>query len=639
MQLADEFLRKPASTDPAEGTTDAPYPLVIEPRVCAPPDIVVYEFGARLDASCQAAASEQIDKAQRLYNAVIGCIRDVHNQMNAWVLERAGLHAQGLQAQLAACEQEIASASARNEFERLRLLSPQRVAIGAELTSLLRPVRDRHRAGIRALFFARVGNTTNTETYQLRCRAVAEGLGWATATEVLDGALLAWRKSLTLGRAPKFANSDRKHQDSLTLQFNSKGGLAVERVLDGSSLELHLSAPQEARRRAYGEFRFRLGLARDNINATGTWQYHRPVPEGAHVTSARLVRRRIADKDRWSLQLVLRLAEPIRLPRTPTAELAALHFGWIRTDQGRRVATIARSADTAAAQSIVLPASIEDDLTRSAEIQGRRSKTRDELMPRLAALIHAKRQLPTTVLAELTAIAALPSNHVAFSRVYRIHRSLAEIGLWRDWLDTWAREDRMHWQASVMLARRARGRRHDFYRRAALQIARDHGAVVMEPLDLRAASKAVDESSGHWSAFSRHARAGRVVVALHEFEQAIRWACARHDTPVFELKGITTRTCATCGVVGLAAAQGDPQRVFCAHCGADHDRHVNAACCAWRWANEGLETRLQSWQTQSKAQVEQTKALVEARKKALADKRRAHLSLEASKVKEPPDTD
>lgn len=174
MPLADEFLRKPASTDPAGVTADARYPLVIEPRVCAPPDIVVYEFGARLDASCRAAASEQIDKAQRLYNTVIGCIRDVHNQMNAWVLERAGLHAQALQAQFAACEQEIASARAANEFERLRLLSPQRVAIGAELTSLLRPVRDRHRAEIRALFFARVGNTTNTETYQLRCRAVDE---------------------------------------------------------------------------------------------------------------------------------------------------------------------------------------------------------------------------------------------------------------------------------------------------------------------------------------------------------------------------------------------------------------------------------------------------------------------------------
>ncbi|SDE48350.1 hypothetical protein SAMN05444679_12390 [Variovorax sp. CF079] len=66
-----------------------------------------------------------------------------------------------------------------------------------ELTGLLRPTREKYRAEIRSLFFARVGNTTTTETYQLRCQAVNDGLGWATATAVLDSALLAW-KSLSL---------------------------------------------------------------------------------------------------------------------------------------------------------------------------------------------------------------------------------------------------------------------------------------------------------------------------------------------------------------------------------------------------------------------------------------------------------
>jgi hypothetical protein len=632
MQIADEFLRK---AEPVGTTEVAAHPLLIEPWMSAPPEIVVYEFGARLDVGCQAAASEQIHKARRLYNDVIGCIRGVHDQMNAWVLERAGPRAQALQAQLAACEQEIASAKVTAEFERLRLLAPQRLALGTELTSLLRPVRDTHRAEIRALFFARVGNTTNTETYQLRCQAVDEGLGWATATEALDSALLAWKKSLTLGRAPRFVDDDRKNQDTLTLQFNTKGGLPIERVLDGSNQEIHLSTPDLARRRAYGKFRFRLGLARDGVNASGTWQYHRPVPEGAQVTSARLVRRRVADKERWSLQLVLRLDEPIRLPHTPTAELAAVHFGWIKTDQGRRVATIARSADPTVAQAIVLPASIETDLARCADLQGQRAKTRDALMPRLVALVRARRQLPTTLLAELAAIGELPSNHVAFGRIYRLHKALGEIGFWRDWLDAWVREDRMRWQASVLLARRTRGRRRDFYRCVALQLARDHGAVVMEPLDLRAASRAVDESSGQWGAFTRHARAGRVVVALHEFEQAIRWACARHDTPVFELKGMTTRTCAACGVVSLAAAQGDAQRVLCAHCGAEHDRRVNAACCSWRWTHEGLETHLQVWRSRSAGKVEQTKALVEARKKAVAEKRRVSRALEAANKESP----
>jgi hypothetical protein len=543
--------------------------------------------------------------------------------MNAWVLERAGPRAQALQAELSECEAAIAVARAGAEVERLHLLAPQRVELGIELTALLRPIRERHRADLRALFFSRVGNTTSTQTYRLRCQAVEAGLGWATATEVLDSALLAWKKSLALGRAPKFTNADRKEQDTLTLQFTLKGGLPVEQVLDGSSQEIHLTPADAARRRAYGAFRFRLGLARDGVNATGTWQHHRPIPQGAHVACARLVRRSVADKDRWSLQLVLRLAEPIRIDHTPLTDLAAVHFGWTRCEGGRRVATVARSADPGAAQPVVLPASIEGDLHHSAELQGRRALARDALLPHLATLANAKRQLPPGQRAELETLAKLPVNHVAFGRIYRLHKALAGIGLWRDWFDAWIRDDRMHWQAAVLLARRARGRRRDFYRYTALQIARDHRAVVMEPLDLRAASKAVDEASGQWAAFSRHARAGRVVVALHEFEHALRWACARHDTPVFELKGMTTRTCATCGAIGLAAAQDARQQVLCVHCGAEHDRHANAACCAWRWTHEGLDGRVQVHRNQAAGLIEQTKARVEARKLGIADKRRA----------------
>jgi hypothetical protein len=129
------------------------------------PEVVVYEFGARLDARSTAAAADQILKARHLYNALIGCIRIVHTQMNQWVLERAGARAQDLQAKLSDCELEIASARAAAEVERLHVLAPQRLAIATELTALLRPVREAHRAELRALFFARVGNTTSTETY------------------------------------------------------------------------------------------------------------------------------------------------------------------------------------------------------------------------------------------------------------------------------------------------------------------------------------------------------------------------------------------------------------------------------------------------------------------------------------------
>lgn len=598
-------------------------PLVIEPWTAAPPQIVVYEFGARLDAASEVAAGVQIEQARQLYNALVGCIRVVHMEMNAWVLDRAGTRAQALQAQLTQCEEELAGARAAAEVERMHQLAPQRLQLGTELTSLLRPVRERHREELRSRFFARVGNKTGTETYGLRCRAVDAGLGWATANEVLDSALLAWKKSLALGRAPGFASGDRKDQDTLSLQFTVKGGLPEHQVVDGSSQEIHLVCPDAARRRAYGSFRFRLGLARDNVDATGTWQYHRPLPDGAHVAGARLIRRRVADRFQWSLQLVLRLAEPVHLESTPRRPLAALHFGWTKCEGGRRVATLAHDADPAAIQAIVLPASIEDDLARASELQGKRAQARDELLPRLVTLAEARRQLPAALRAELVTLGTLPGRQVASARLYRLHKALGELRLWRDWFDAWIREDRMRWQAAVLTARRARGRRRDFYRCKALEVVRAHGAVVMEPLDLRAASKAVDEASGQWAAFSRHARAGRTVAALHEFEQALRWACARHDTPVFELKGMTAQTCAVCGTAGLTVPQDARWQVRCGHCGARHDRHANAACCAWRWTHQDLEPRLLDYRRKVAGSIEQTKARVEARKQGVAAKRRA----------------
>jgi hypothetical protein len=538
----------------------------------------------------------------------------------SWI-ERAP-NAQTLQEQLNETGAQIAVAKSAADAEALRLLAPRRIALGTELTALLRPMRQAHRAEIRNLFFSRVGNTTATLTYRLRCQAVDDGLGWATANAVLDSALLAWKKSLALGRAPKFAADDRKDQDSLSLQFTTKGGLPAEQLLDGSRMEVYLRPPAVTQRRAYGQFRFRLGLARDGIDATGTWQCHRPLPTGAHVTIVRLIRRRIADKERWALQLVLRLPAAVRIACEQPIEPAALHFGWVAIAGGRRVATMARSADPSAVQTFVLPASIEADLTHSASLQGQRALAKAALLPKLVAHARQKTGLPAPVLAELTSIASMPAQHVATARIYRLQKALADAGQRWPALDAWVREDRKHWQAAVLLARRARGRRRDFYRCLALGIARQHRAVVLEPLDLKAAGRAFHASTGQWSAFSHHARTGRVVAALHELEQAIRWACARCGTAVFELKGLTTSTCAVCGKFGVEAVPETSLRGRCHRCSVEHDRHANAACATWRHTREGFEARMRKHILDSMGHVTNARERVAALKASIAEKRK-----------------
>jgi hypothetical protein len=90
MQIADGFLLQPTSAKRGEGIAPVARTLVIEPWISPPPDVVVYGFGARLDNASQAAAAAQRLQARQLHNALISCIRIVHTEMNAWVLERAG---------------------------------------------------------------------------------------------------------------------------------------------------------------------------------------------------------------------------------------------------------------------------------------------------------------------------------------------------------------------------------------------------------------------------------------------------------------------------------------------------------------------------------------------------------------------
>ena len=333
------------------------------------------------------------------------------------------------------------------------------------------------------------------------------------------------------------------------------------------------------------------------------------------------MRRRLADRDRWALQLVLRLAEPIHLAREPETDLAAVHFGWKKVAAGRRVATVARSADPAEARDIVLLDSVEEDLARATALTARRAANRKAIVERLGTFARQHRVLPDALGTELAAMRMLPADKVAASRVYRLRQLLTDAGIRRSWLDAWIAEDRKQWQAALMMARRARGRRRDFYRRVALELARRHRAVVLEPLDLKAASRATDAASGAWSAFSRHARAGRAVVALHEFDRAIRWACARHATAVFDLTGLTTRTCATCGSVDVVATRGSAAHLQCLHCGTQHDRYANAAACAWSHARAGLDHRLAGYRKLAARHARDVQSAADSRKAAIADSR------------------
>ena len=50
-----------------------------------------------------------------------------------------------------------------------------------DLGVILKVVRQEHKKALQEVFYNRIGINKGTDTYAIRCKAVADGLGWATA--------------------------------------------------------------------------------------------------------------------------------------------------------------------------------------------------------------------------------------------------------------------------------------------------------------------------------------------------------------------------------------------------------------------------------------------------------------------------
>lgn len=546
-------------------------------------EALVYEYGVRLDKECHDAVGEQIIKARQLYNELVAVIRLIVGELQSFVLDRAGGDAQTIQERIDALNEAFADAKARDDEPEMKRIAQERRDKWRELSEKLKSTRKELRAEIQSRFLSRIGRNSSCETYALRSQAVANGLGWATANAILEAALVSFKKSFALGRAPRFAVGADKIQDTLTLQFTAAGGVGVDMLLAGRHGELSLLPSNGCGRRKYGELRFRLGAAKAETYATGTWQYHRPLPEGASVSLARLVRRRIGKDYRYAVQLLVKREAPETLDVGERKPLVAVHFGWAADVEGRRVAGIAECADPGAAMLLRLPQSIEADLERAALIQGQRDAARDEVFQRIKTELVVPQESSETLIDEVAALTRLPAQHVALNRLHRLCRMLRDNdpSLVPDWLEQWRKEDKMRWQSHTHTAQRARNTRKDFYRKTALDLARQYDAIVLEPLDLKKAAQKVDKSTGEKTEFTRRARSGRVVAALYEFESSIKWAATKAGTAVLELSGKTATHCSLCGDT-IHSDDENPQVLNCTHCGAVLDRKLNGAAVAWQ---------------------------------------------------------
>lgn len=617
----------------------------LTPTLVGVSDIRVYEYGVRLTPESAQAADQQIFLSRRLYNDIIAVMRRVYDEMQAWVLARAGDEAAALNRQVEALTEQFMTAKAANDEATLKDIAAQRRVVWKQLATALAKTRKEHAQSLRDLFYSRIGNKSETETYQLRSQAVnsAPGLGFATATFVLNRALVAWKMSMKQGRPPRFARGDEILQDTLQLQFTQAGGVPSTRILKGEHKELQLVLPPELMKDApkgprrsekRGEFAFRLGAAKSQSYATGTWQYHRPLPPGKDgagvaVKLANLVRRRAANKFKWYLQLTIQEPDREPIPTRPKGTLATVHTGWAQSDTGREIAGIADAADPGLAQMVFLPEDLERDLARAQEIQSQRDQNRDVAVDALKqidpATISGLSEKDVEFFAKLK---QTRPNHVAARKFYVAQAILRAVNAAPAWLSEWVANDRTLWQASVGIARRARARRRHFYRKVANHLADTYSAIVLEVPDLAKAALKLDTVTGEKTEFTAAARRGRQTAALYEFESMVKAACENRGTALFELSGApTVSTCPLCGgdhVHALTNVDGSmsSRQVQCDDCGAQGERKLFGAARAWQLTQPGIEDRIVDYHASVKTEKAAAKQKKDDQNKLKSEGRR-----------------
>lgn len=605
------------------------------PGKTPPGNVMIFEYGARLDKTCVDAVFEQIWKSRRLYNDIIADIRRVFFEAQRFTIEKAGPEAQALNAEIAVLNEAFAAARTARDEAAMGKIAEDRRGKWKRLSEELKAARQTYKAELRAIN-SQIGRNRDSTTYRLRCKAVDEyGLGWGTANAILEAALVAYKKSMAGGKPPRFAahigpdldgfeteadfNQGNDTANALTLQFTTPGGLLAETLLNGTATDFQMIAPEgEARRGRYGRFRFRLGAAKAGQFAEGSWQYHRPIPVGARIGLARLIRRRIGKDCKYALQVMVTLPGDLD-PEFPLADrksLVAVHMGWAADVNGRRVAGIADCGDPNRASLVQLPPRIEHALQRASEIQSDRDAERDQIVERLRA--EPPDVPPGPAADELAAIRRLPTQYVAISRLHLLCKWLAAEAALPGWLDEWRRDDRLQWQSTSHIARRARNDRRTFYRTLAADLAARYETIAIEPVDLRAAAEKVNPVSGEIGEFNKAARAGRVVAALYEMESAIRWAAVKSGAAVVEVSGMTSGVCAKCGTA-IVPDLDDYRMVKCPKCSATADRKLNGAAMAWQKVAEMRETVVeQYWLDRRSAQDDRLRKQREKKDKVIA---------------------
>ena len=592
----------------------------------------VYEYGALAPQTNATLVVEQMSLAHRYYNTLVELEHRRRDEYEALMREHDGYVAlaelaSALDEDVEATREQIRLARQRGAarvkqagLDQAQLRAARKSAGGAvDTTALAAQVRDLREA----LGFARAlareakaeARAALAEPFEAinaadltRRKAARAACGvWWGSYLVQEDAMEAACKALA---APRF----KRWQGDGHLQAQLIHGITAAELFgcEDTRVQLHAPSPETWAVRADGTpdrklrrrhqrtvLRLRIG---SNEDRSPVWTdvpifMHRPLPADAMIKRVHLLRERMADCERWKVQLTVETAEIKRAPEGHG--LVAIDIGWRVMPEGLRVAYWHDGTDHG---QFVLDRTLLSRLTKADSLRSIRDRNLDELK---AALVPAVRTLLAGMDGETDRVGFLreaaatmhawraPARFAALAKQWAAARFDGD-GLAYLALAAWAKQDLHLWQWEVNQRDKSLRRRREHYRMWAARLADQYAELVLEGesdeekaakaakagtvkpqpklMDLRPlAELAPSEEEQDPNATARH---GRFLAATSILRDCLVQA--------FQSRGRTVRlkpakgTTMRCHVCGLVTLRGEVLMQTCA-CGAVWDQDFNAA--------------------------------------------------------------
>ena len=551
---------------------------------------VIYEYGARLDKACVADVNQQFYLAQRQYNDTIAVIREIRASAYEWLYSHGGAEIRAAKTRLDKAVQLKDLAIAAQHEDQISAAFKEVREAKYQLWSLSKPLRKEHAEEMKERFWSRIGMRKECDTYRIIAQYTAAGLGRETADMTHTTALRAWGKVATDGGDVSFRKASERASDHIDIRFSDSGGVSTTDLFGRHrSFSLTMDASKPIGRKHFGAFTFRIGSAKDGKYATGSFEFHRPFPEGSRVTTVRLVRKRFGTWYRWYLQFQLSSAMPT-IAFGERKKLGALHLGWDRQEwlneddvlsEYRCIAGLADAADSGLARLIGLPMEIPEAMERAQDVASQRSVALNEFMPVFKAILPT--QFPDGAIEEFHRLCALPATRVNPARLRSLNRALSIAGVDCPVLEAFVTEDKKQEMVQRFTESKARKRRRDYYRHLALDLVRQYESIVICKPDLRESAKKY-KADGEFTELTKKARAARVKVCLSEFVGCLEWAAKRANTTLWGSDDFEhVFRCSHCGQQSVERIEGRFQFGRCSHCGHEDWSKANSAASLFQW--------------------------------------------------------